>query len=1133
MKRLGIILCIITATGCLSASGKGTATTSLFATPPTIDGTIEAGEWHGAVRTTGFMEIGKHWLEAGMGSAYVGFSKERLFIAIVTELPPDGKLVANRKLRDGRLVFDDSFELWLNPYRNGKAGGTYFQILGNYIGTVGDTKFTGKGAPDKGWDPKMSFANGIHRTVEEGPAWARENGVWTAELSIPFAELGWDGDPIGRSIGILICRNFKRAAGWKQPTWFPHKGSFVSWFEYPEIKLTANAPSIQIQSLGEGALDGSIDLKLDIHNPGPARKANLDLNIESSSMPSLEDERAIDLPASGTATYTYTVADERLHANAKHKLNLAVTSADGAETWFKTFMRIRQQGEFWTGVHMGPNPKAAVRLAYYPSYQFIRLRINPGALGPEHAERKKATVTVHNEAGKELLSESMAWDGKVGDRRFKVGDLPDGAYTATVAIDDYDQQVFKRTFRRIHYAWEKNRLGITKKVLPPFEPMKVEGNDVSVVMRTVRQDGLGLWSSVKAAGNESPARELLAGPIRLLAGGQELEGTGEFTEQANHRVIYEGNAKHPAVQIDTRCITEYDGCMKVIMTLKPGAKADAELESLHLDIPMKDALASLWHCSTTALRRNPVGATPAGDGRVWDSRDFPDGEWYGNFHPYLWVGGEERGICWFADNDKGWVLKKDDDGFAPCQELIRKDGVLTVRINLVQKPVTIDEPRTIVFGLMASPGKPMPKDWRRVTFNNRYKNYPRIIWMGSTYWGTREVMAETYPIHRDMSILDKMQEARLTGDRNVAKPFMPVWSQRHLTGDWPTHGRKLQDKATSRKLAEHSIKRAHNAGPNDYLNVYWEEFHNVSRNHPETQIFGNEWSGGFGVGGMHPLTDSYLDFQCWYGAQFIRRGIGLYFDNTFPKQGRDPLTTEAYVNDAGFLQPSANMWKHREYLKRIWVLHQQLAPAETPPIMMLHMTNSHILPYMVFNQSNLDLEWFYGPEPAQSKYSHDMLRAQTIGLQTGNLPLVLADTGRSKEGLKAGERSKFGTMFVHEIKFRYRHGSKPPMARVLDFGYGRDDCRVYNYWADNYPLTADDPEAKSIILERNGELMIVIATWNGEQQSVTFALDGAELGVADGTLTNAETGDAIEIEDNTFTLDLPGYAVRILHLSAE
>lgn len=97
----------------------------------------------------------------------------------------------------------------------------------------------------------------------------------------------------------------------------------------------------------------------------------------------------------------------------------------------------------------------------------------------------------------------------------------------------------------------------------------------------------------------------------------------------------------------------------------------------------------------------------------------------------------------------------------------------------------------------------------------------------------------------------------------------------------------------------------------DFQSWYWEEFHRVSRFHPETQVFGNEWSGGYHKGSVHPLAPSCLDFQCWYGAEFIRRGIGLYFDNTFPKQGKDPLTTEAYRMPNGRLQASAKTMLRR------------------------------------------------------------------------------------------------------------------------------------------------------------------------------------------------------------------------------
>jgi len=61
----------------------------------------------------------------------------------------------------------------------------------------------------------------------------------------------------------------------------------------------------------------------------------------------------------------------------------------------------------------------------------------------------------------------------------------------------------------------------------------------------------------------------------------------------------------------------------------------------------------------------------------------------------------------------------------------------------------------------------------------------------------------------------------------------------------------------------------------------------------------------------------------------------LNFDNAFPKRGYDLLTTSAYRLPNGNIQPSASMWAHREFLKRIWNIHQELGPKDIPPIMMI------------------------------------------------------------------------------------------------------------------------------------------------------------------------------------------------------
>ena len=1135
-KMAFLLVCVGLVFGaCAAEAAKDSvATASLFKTPPTIDGKMEPGEWKGAVRTTGFLALKGNWLERGMGATYCGFTRDRLYVALVSELPPDQKLLGDKKFRDSELIFQDSFEIWLDPFEKGaegwQGGGTYFQTMGISNGTISDTKFTGKGAPDKGWNGNWTFENGIHKEVKDGPEWAQKSGVWVAELSIPFEDLGWEGDPVGRSIGVLVARNFKRATGWKQVTWFPHEGSFVSWFQYPEIKLTEDAPSVQIERLGKNVLSGEIDLKANVFNPGPERKAKVDLKITSSDMPGLDDQKTLNLPPGETTTYEYSVPASRLHETAQHRLELVVSSPDEGSQYLNYFTRIKQRGKFWA-VRTGPRPKRAVRLAYYPSYKFIRVRVDTRELEKEAEKVRSAAVTVRSADGGEVISDTMQWEKDVGEKRFDVGDLSDGQYTVDIRVSGGGyRRDFTRTFRREHYVWENNRLGISKKVFDPFEPIQVEEREVSVVMRRYGKGGLGLWDSIRAIGNDEDSEfvELLTGPMTLNTGGDVLEGTGAFTETAGHRVVYEGTAAHPAVRIKTRTVTEFDGCMRVKVTLQPG-EGDAKLEDLALEIPVKNELAPLFHVTTTGLRRNPSGSVPAGDGRIWDSRDFPDGEWYGNFHPYLWVGAEERGICWFADNDRGWVLDVKDGEFAPSQELIRRDGTLTIRINLVQKAVKIEQPREIVFGLMASPAKPMRTDWRQFQFNRRYEDFPHITWMGSTYWGTAETMKETYPLNRDFSILNKTQEVRLTGSYAGKRNFMEVWRRRNLS-DYEPHGRKTKKQIMN--LVNVTLSRGRAAHGSGHQNVYWEEFHRVSRFHPETQVFGNEWSGSYGKGSVHSLAPSYLDFQCWYGAEFLRRGVGLYFDNTFPKRAYDTVTTNAYRLPNGVVQPSANMWRHRRYLRRIWTLHKQLAPAKTPPIMMLHMTNTHIVPYMVWNQSNLDLEWFYGPDPQQSKYPPDLLRTESMGLQTGNIPLVLAqvkDTKSENERERA-YRTRFGTMFVHEIKWRYKGTGNKLMQLVLDFGYGQEDCKVHNYWDPDDPVGVSNDQVKSILLERGGKLMLVLATWNDAEETVDITLHPDRLSTGVEQAVDAETGESVDMEGNRLSVELEGYGVRALAL---
>lgn len=742
---------------------------------------------------------------------------------------------------------------------------------------------------------------------------------------------------------------------------------------------------------------------------------------------------------------------------------------------------------------------------------------------PEEVPSIRLRVT--DEDGREVARTEAAVDPR-NEAIGTIDDLPDGKYELHVRMP-FGETEFLRWFEREHFEWEHNKLGVTEEVLPPFEPIRVEDRAVNVVMRRYRVGGLGLWESVEARGNDSPAKELLAAPIQLRVNGEPLEGDGRFTSTAAHETVYEGAAPHPAVQVKTRCTTEYDGCMKVELTLEPSAQVSdvrhrktksrsseslntehRTLDTLTLDIPLKDDMAPLWHVLKTNIRGNPAGSAPEGEGQIWTSKQFQDGQWPGNFKHYLWSGGEERGLAWFADNERGWVM--DWKKQPPCQTLHRRKGVLTLRVHLVQKPVVLEEPRTITFGLMASPAKPMPKDWRAI---GRPDDRGIRFSMGH-YFGIPATFAGKYPMNKDFSSMDAFYDLR-RGKKVDASAFAGDWVERNL--DYPDATQELKD--AFRNLVRIAVNNGRDRGR---FTAYYDEFRATTTFCPEHPTYRCEWDVDntmlgeiqnfherygtkitkpahwkwyFGSGTMVP---SYTDFACYFGAEWLKRSIGLYFDNAFVKTpARNPHMTEAFYREDGQIQPSTQFWAKREYLKRIWVLHQQLRLPETPQIMMIHMTNAHIVPWESFNEVNLDLEWKFGAQPFQRKFSPELLRTESTGLQTGCIPMAISDTKRegataSKVDTQRAERTRWGGFLVHEIRFEWSGQRWPEF--LTPFGYGLADCEVFNYWDESPPVDISDSRCKWLLLKRKGRLMLVLCTWRGKESNVTVTLDPERLG---------------------------------------
>ncbi len=751
-------------------------------------------------------------------------------------------------------------------------------------------------------------------------------------------------------------------------------------------------------------------------------------------------------------------------------------------------------------------------------------------------------------------------NGNVGTAIVEVGDLDNGRYFAAVRTDG-EMAALQPLVRR-HFPWENTEYGITDKVYAPFNPIQVKDDTVTVVMRKYRFDGLGLWRSVEARSNEGAYKELLAAPIRLVANGSPMEGTGNVTDVNPQSVIYQGQATHPAVNVRTRCTTEYDGCMKVELTLEPGDQqtlgVDAQsekpetanpepgtLNSLTLDIPIQDERAPLWHTVVSDIRGNPRGAPPAGQGLVWDSTRQKDRHWHGNFNQYFWFGDEERGLSWFANNEKGWVM--DWKNQPPCQTLHRNNGVLTLRVHLVQKPVVLQEPRTITFGLMASPVKPMPKNWRAL---GRPGGPTRFHFDMPMVHGVPANFSARYPLNKDWSPFDAYFALRKGEDIDI-DAFVDEWCERNLTENTDEELRK-----TMRHFIEQGLKRGRGRPARDPLTTYFEEFFTLHAFADEAPVFGAEWSLQNDkqtldwqekmrswelthfyhfrwAMGVFP-TESYRDFGAYYAAEWLRRGFGTYFDNVFTRvPTRNLLTSDAFRRPDGGVQPSAELWAKREYLKRIWVLHQQIHMPDTPQLMMLHMTNANILPWLGFNQCNLDLEMgmMMGNTPMQERYSPELLRTHSLGLKTGNYPIAMAKAkGADKHKLPELRRQHMGVLLVHEVRQAWSVTTQTLPEPMVDFGYGLEDCDVVNYWDENPPLQIDNPDCKWLLMHRNGEWLVLLCTWNPDPETVTLNLDKTVADLSGMTARDPETGERLSITNNAVEVDMNGYGMRFVQL---
>ncbi len=953
--------------------------------PPVIDGVINDAEWKDAVAVTGEVNVheGNNY-SIRQVTYWLTWDEQHLYVAMRSPLLPGEKLhraVRGRARNDGDLVFDDTLEMYFYPKSYPQHITAFYQLLINSVNRIINTKICptiGQNFPD--WTPDCRMES---RVTPDDKYWEAEfvMNVASMEVSKPMQE--------GENWSILLARNFT-SPGWIQASLPETPGT--GYFEpqgYPQFTLAANIPAVKCTDFGD-ILRGHLAPAVTIVNPtANTTSVHYVLSVLQNN-----------------ATVASANADVTLAPGAQQQPALKLDLPDAARgDSYTADILVTQEGKplyhDWVPFQIDPNYQrrlARTRPAlnydftghYNPVRNLLAYTINIIDF-PQKARFAYATVTVRDDKGAAVAS---ARASKMIEDQAKanlpVPMLAQGTYTAESKLfaangTALDTQHF--TFAKLdeakEFPWYKNNIGITEENFYPFPAMTVNKDVVTCWNRAVTFDGVALPRSIVAGGDN-----LLTNGIALYGdfGGKSRQCIPtqalKVTKAKTGRVEMTGGGTLAGLTVQTKTAMELDGFTLMSLTLTP--KGKVPLDKLYIDIPLSAQQARLLMANGADSICKLV---PLTDGLVWNSMQMKINPMpRGNFIPQIWIGNSHRGLCWFADDDRGWVPNDNKPGL----EIIRAGKVVTLRMNLISEPYLIDQPRTITFGVIASPMKPKVRGSRltEVDFGDTFG----VVGMENSNWSS--VIPNTSYEASKQQVDNKMP--RWPYLDALAKVIPCICAGWVCTSDRKT------------------------------LNYFNEEMGDAS------------------------LTRTAQDHYVYYLREWVRKaGIyGIYHDCMSPRLYRNLGDAMAYTLPDGTIQPGWGITYDREFLKRLWVmlLQEGKMPPDIrangggiiPSFGFLSNLNTGECSLFVSESNDLDFMDFFTPEYMQF-FNPDTwgMNVNWMGANGGWIKVDGA-TAKGREAIRHHEAVLTGCAYLDGIT-RLNNGSQNPTLQFARWGMGQTD----------------------------------------------------------------------------------------------
>jgi hypothetical protein len=626
--------------------------------------------------------------------------------------------------------------------------------------------------------------------------------------------------------------------------------------------------------------------------------------------------------------------------------------------------------------------------------------------------------------------------------------------------------------------WWKSKVGLHEGEVPPgFEPVRLEAEKdgrtgVLLSDRRIEIDRRGWPAALVARG-----KDMLAGPVAVTAaaaGGplewQPAAAAVAVEASAADRAELRGSMAAGGWSLTTTTAIECDGMIKLTARLAP--PPEGEIDGLVVTIPLQEECAKFFGFWTGNMEfRNACryGFLPQGKGIVfastspWAARSR---EITGSFIPFVVLADDERGLNWFAENDRNWTKSNQ----TPAIAVERDGGRVLLRLTLLHGKTRVSEPLDFVFGLHLTPVRPLTP--RRRSLNQSLS----------------------------FEFVDGFSKQNLRCDEGNHMNF----AISPLNDDFEMAAVRAQ---IHRK---HYEKYGGYKGPILYLD-------RVSVNLPASAAeFAPYWQ----KNGMRYHPDA-RDCYAWTVNEWLRRKLiaGIYIDDTFILPSYGEIDGLAYAFGEGRVQPGFEFFDYREMVKRLrWLFHDN----GMEPLIWMHMTNTFYMPCLSFADVLMDGETAF-PEWGEDR---DFLRTWPMERLRFNNPdkWGVATNWMFKIGMAGGMMPNSGLRHFQYQQFRALYGGLmandvgvqfTPVPAVEATGVFDDEATFVGYWSPGAGLKADAPEvyASAYMLpaghrgKAGPRAVAVIVNRSGGPRVVDVAVDPARLGLGGKSVKDVMIAD--------------------------